>query len=231
MLSDSDCQVRRHLKGLRRCSGRLKRLVLLTPDDSHSNYIKQVLSKHSSLVLHLEWRNVYDYLSKSVGNTADRVFSKLVRQFLDQIHDCIFEQDYAGIIQKVRFGHKSGIYAETFIDELRGGEKGEWSCWDTPRKYEKLDGTGRKLMLYDRTRKAIVAEVEIRRVKRTNHSRGFPWSNFFAPGTLRVYPKSKWIPLDHILKILGFEKSGMTSHWNVTQEQYRLLTGAQKRRH
>src|SRR5208283_5429776 len=82
-LNDSDCQVCRHLKSLRRCPGRLKRLVLLTPDDSHSSYIKQILSKHNHNpgVLHLEWRSVYDYLSKSLGNGADRVFSKLVWQF------------------------------------------------------------------------------------------------------------------------------------------------------
>ncbi len=218
-LDHADCQVCRHLKGLRDCPGRLKRLVLLTPDDSRSSYMKRILSKHGhgSLVLHLEWRNVYDYLSKSLGNGADGIFSNLVRQFLDQIHDCIFEQDYAGIIQKIKFGHETGIYPNTYLDEITG-----WRDWNTPRKYEKLDGKGRKLMLYDKYR-GITAEVEIRKVERTR-AKYFPWSNSFAPGTLRVYPKSKWIPLDRILAVLGFEKSGMTSRWNVTQEQYRQLT-------
>ncbi len=200
----SDSQLRRHLRRLRNCRGRLKRLVLLTPDDSKSNYIKQIRSKYKPKVLHLEWRKVYGYLERSIDNGVTTTFSTLMHQFLEQIQDRIFEQDYAGIIQKVSFGEKSGIFADTFLNDLRSGE---WKYWDTPQKYEKLDGTGRKLMFYDGRRKAIVGEVEIRKVKRTNHSRDYPWTNYFAAGTLRVYPLSKQIPLDNVLRVLVSRKA------------------------
>jgi hypothetical protein len=218
-------QLRRHLKRLRTCKGRMKRLVLLTPDDGNSTYIKEIRAKYKPAVLHLEWRKVYDYLDRSATSSPNEIYSMLVRQFLQQIHDCIFDQDFAGIIQKVAFGDKSQIYSDTFIDELRSGAKGEWTYWDTPQKYEKLDGTGRKLMFYDRTRRAIVAEVEVRKVERTNHSRDFPWTNRFAKGTLRVYRKGKRIPLSHILTVSGYENftKAWSGHWNVTHEQYRLL--------
>ena len=230
--SVSDSQLSRHLRRLQNCRGRLKRLVLLTPDDSNSNYIKRVRSKFKPRVLHLQWRKVYDYLEGKAGKDATTTFSMLVRRFLEQIHDRIFEQDYAGIIQKVAFGEKANIYAETFLDDLRAGARGEWTYWNTPQKYEKLDGTGRKLMFYDKTYEtgvgdpgAIVGEVEIRKIKRTNQSRNFPWSNYLAPGTLRVYPKSMRIPRAHILGVPGFENfvRAWSGHWNVTHEQYRLL--------
>ena len=127
-----------------------------------------------------------------------------------------------GIIQKIAFGDWAGVDPDTFLGEMR---RGEWTAWNTPQKYEKLDGKGRKLMLYDRTREAIVAEVEIRKVEHTKNERDFPWTNFFAPDTLRVYPKSKQTPLGRILRIPGFENfgTGRSSHWNVTHEQYRQM--------
>ena len=121
---------------------------------------------------------------------------------------------------------KTQMFPETIIDELKGAERGEWRYRDTPQRYEKLDGKGRKLLLYDGKRKAIIAEAEIRSVKRTNHSRDFPWSNVLAPGKVRVYPTSKRIPIDHILTIPGFENfvRRTRGHWNLTHEQYRQLT-------
>ncbi len=221
-----NAEVRRRLRGLKGCPGRLKRVVLLTPDDGNSQYMKQFLSKYKPTVLHLGWKDVYDYLETAVGSGERTAFLELVNQFMERIRDQVFRYDYAGIIQKVAFGHKADLYAETFLDELRSGEKGGWSYWDTPRKYEKLDGTGRKLMLYDRTRQAIVAEAEIRKVERTNHSRDFPWSNHFAAGTLRRFHKP--IPLSRIRSIPGFEGFSMyrrdrTAYRNITREQYRQL--------
>ena len=173
----------------------------------------------------MEWRKVRDYLEHSIENAATTTFSSLVRHFVDQVQKRISEQDYAGIIQKVAFGNKAGLYAETFLDELKRGENGGWKYWDTPHKYEKLDGTGRKLMLYDRTRRAIVAEGEIRKVEKTSHSRDFPWTNHFATGTLQVYGESEWIPLDHIFTVPGYENfvTSWSGHWNVTHEQYKQL--------
>jgi len=227
-----DCQRKPKETCLQGCKCKLKRLVLLTPDDGNSEYIRQILSWHNRpkvrrrpKVLHLEWRKVYDYLGRSVRCGAPTTFSSLVRQFLDEIHDSIFEHDFVGIIQKVAFGDWADLHPETFIEDLESGARGKWRCWDTPQKYEKLDGKDRKLLLYDSKRKAIVAEAEIRKVKKTNHSRDFPWSNFIAPGKLRVYGKSKRIPLEHILTVPGYENfvRSWSGHWNVTHEQYRRL--------
>jgi hypothetical protein len=226
-------QVREHLKGLGRSREALKALVLLTPDDGNSNYIQQFLSSKSikqfcskdrrHRVLHLEWRRVYDHLEHSVSRRNALVFSRLVFQFLEQIHDRIFEQDFAGIIQKINF-KKGDIDPSTFLQDIE-----KWSCWHTPRKYEKLDGTGRKLLLYDgKQEKAIVAEVEIERVEQIHGGGDFPWRNEFVPNTLHVFTPP--ILLESIRKIPGFEDFGkpggidMTAYRNITREQYRLLT-------
>ena len=91
-----------------------------------------------------------------------------------------------------------------------------------------MDGTGRKLLLYDRTRQGITAEVEIRKVKRIKWARAYPWANIFAPGTLRVFEKP--IRLSRIRNMAGFEDFGKhrkdrTAYRNITHEQYRQLTG------
>jgi hypothetical protein len=115
----------------------------------------------------------------------------------------------------------SEVDPETYLKQMKAKE---WERWNTPRKYEKLDGTGRKLLLYDKTREAITVEVEIQSVSKTNESRSFPWTNVFVHDTLRVYRDV--IPLDSILRIPGFEnfKSGRSANWNVTREQYNQLT-------
>ncbi|MGD0340075.1 MAG: hypothetical protein ABSB78_14945 [Bacteroidota bacterium] len=169
--------------------------------------------------MHLGWKNVYDYLATAIKKSKQSVFVGLVLQFLEQIHDDIFKQDFAGIIQKVAFGDWAEVYPETWLKEIKEREN-----WDTPQKYEKLDGKGRKLLLYDRINKEIPIEVEIRKVKKTNHSRSFPWSNFFAPGKVHIFCRP--IKLERILEIPGFKNftKSRGSHWNITREQYRQLT-------
>ena len=148
----------------------------------------------------------------------------LIQQFLEQIYDCIFEQDFAGVIQKISFGDISEVYADQYIKEMRNDE---WDRWNTPRKYEKLDGTGRKLLLYDNSLQAITAEAEIQKVYKANESRAFPWTNIFVPKSLQVYETP--VPVARVIAIPGFEnfKSGRSANWNVTREQYRLLRGVQ----
>lgn len=214
-------QLRRHLKRLRNCRGRMKRLVLLTPDDSKSNYIREIRSKYKPMVLPLEWRRVYNFL-ESVPKRHGPVFGQLVSQFLSEIHDCIFDQDFVGIIQKMTFGDWSGVDHNTYLEEMK---KGEWKWWNTPRKYKKLNGTGRKLLLYDKTREAITVEVEIAKVEETKQEKDFPWRNTFVRDTLQF--DEKLIPLKRIVKVPGFENfvSARAPYRNVTHEQYRLLKG------
>ena len=132
----------------------------------------------------------------------------------------IFEQDFVAVIVKIAFGDNSGVYPDKYLNEMR---EGKWKNWRTPSKYKKLDGTGRKLLLYDRTRQAITLEVEISEVKKTDEYKEYPWSNKFAPGSLKVYKNP--IEVANIEKIERFEKYRISrsAHRNLTHEQYRQL--------
>ena len=99
-----------------RIARKFKRLVLLTPDDSNSAYIKGFRSLDPTRILHLEWRRVYEFLKKHQDDMG-AVFSELTDQFLDLIHDTVFEQDIVGVILFIRFGKQSGIDPNTYLDE------------------------------------------------------------------------------------------------------------------
>jgi len=219
-------QIRAHLKRLQKNHHeRLKRLVLLTPDDSNSRYIKEFLKLDSTRLLHLGWKQVYDSLLKSGRSPPSTAYTELVRQFLEQIKDMVFDQDLAGLILKIHFGADSGVYDDKYLMEMKAGQ---WKRWHTPRECKSLDGTGRKLMLYDRTRKGITVEVEIAKVKRSKRDRLFPWANIFAPSTLRCFEKP--IGLSRIRNIKGFDDFGKhrkdrNAYRNITHEQYRQLKG------
>ena len=218
-------QVRRHLKELDRRPGRLKRLVLLTPDDGESSYIKGFLKLDATRILHLSWKRVCDFLRESVRNKPRSVFSMLVSQFLEHIQEKIFEQDMAGVITKIAFDKYSEVFPTTtaehtgYLDALPTDKQ-----WNTPRLYKELDGKGRKLLLYDRCAKSITAEVEIKKVKKDirRYGKAFPWSNVFA-GKPTIFPSP--ISLAHIQSIRGFENFGKdrSPYRNVTCEQYGRL--------
>jgi hypothetical protein len=217
-----DEQVHRRLCELERSKKKLKRLVLLTPDDSNSAYIKRFRSLDPTRILHLEWRRVYEFMLKHKDDLGP-VFAELVDQFLDLIHDTVFEQDIVGVILFIRFGKKSGIDPNTYLKEI---ENEPWDSWSTPPKeYKGLDGTGRKLLLYDKTRQAITVVGEILKRRRTNYYADYPWTHFFAPGTLRILDPA--IPVREIHRLEGFKYLGKCQNacWNVTQEEYRRLMG------
>jgi hypothetical protein len=214
-------QLRRHLRYLTGCPERTKVLIVLTPDDTNSDFIQGFLDSFRSRkhrVVHLEWQRVYEFLSRRTkGRTS--VFREVAFQYLRRVHDRIFDQDFGGIIQKISFGPTSGVDAETYLGEIKS-----WRYWDTPRKYEKLVGTGRRLLLYDRTKQAITAAAEIRSVKRTSNRGSFPFRNTFA-GSAEVLKQQ--IPLAKIREIPGFENFGKKGdrppYRNITREQCRQL--------
>lgn len=214
-------QIEEHLKQLHSGSQTLKKLVLLTPDDSNSNYIRKYCPRDSDSILHAEWKRVYDFLKDFVREQLPGVFSELIRQFCIEIHDTVFKQDIAGIIQKIQFGDTSEVYAGSYIDQMRAGE---WDRWNTPREYKDLDGTGRKLMLYDRDRQGITVEVEIMKVERNDLDPKYPWANEFAPGTLKFFEPA--IPLSRIEDLEGFKnfRAHRGAFRKVTHQQYRKLT-------
>lgn len=222
-------QIDRHLKNLRSCPQSLRCLILLTPDDNSSSYVQQFCQQYCScdkeLILHLGWKRVYDLLERSIANREPCVFSELVGQFLERIREIVFKQDIAGGIVKIRFGDESEVYAYSYLDEMKDGK---WTRWNTPRKYRNLDGKGRKLLLYDRTRQGITAEVEIKEVKRTDMDPGYPWTNEFVLETLRFFEPP--ISLDRIQSIVGFESFGRdrSPYRNITREKYQELTREQQ---
>lgn len=205
----------------------LKRLVLLTPDDGHNKSLQQFVSLEPNCVVHRGWMSVYKVFEDSIGGTTSGVFAELVRQFLNRIRDNVFNQDMAGIIMKIDFGDKSTVYVDRYLDEFATGI---WTVWNTPREYKQLDGTGRKMLFYDRERQGITAEVEIQKVTRTDSEPDYPWSNEFAPGTVRIFDQP--IPVSRIRSIQGFEGFGLykkdrSAYRNITREQYRELTNDQ----
>jgi len=218
-------QIDAHLKSLSGSPKKLKRLLLLTPDDSNSSYINQFVSKDPR-IRHLAWRAVYDFLEDFVKNKPPSVFSKLVVQFRERIHDKVFEEDYAGIIQTIQFGEKSGVYPDSYLTELKTGEFS--TRWNTPDRYKELDGPGRKLMLYVR-RQGITVEVEIKEVKSNDTEPDFPFTNVFEPSTLRFFEPP--IPLNRIRGVKGLENfaKGQSAFRNITHEHYRKLTEGMKK--
>ncbi len=137
-------------------------------------------------------------------------------------------QDIIAVIVKIDFGDKSEVYPDKYIDEMK---RGEWTKWNTPRKYKYLEGKGKKLILYDRELKALTVEVEIQEVNNTNDELEYPWCNKFALGTLKVYQKP--IPIENLRSINGFEnfsvyRKDRSSHRNLTQEQYAKLIGSEE---
>ena len=215
-------QIDRHLKVFANDNHERQVLVLLTPDDSNSNYVRNYVQINDKIIKHLAWKNVYDYLKLYVSN-KDGVFKTIVEQYLDIIRDSIFEQDIVGIILKVDFGNKSEVYQNKYIEEIR---RREWKDWKTPRKYKSLDGTGRKLLLYDKYVKAITVEVEIKEVKETNEELDYPWSNYLVLDKSVIFPKP--IKINYIQQLAGFEKfatkeGGQTPYRNLTHDQYNQL--------
>jgi len=186
-------------------------------------YINKFLSRDDDLVIRVAWRRVFDFLSNSVESCDSCVFSNVKRQFLERIRTMVFEQDFAGIISKIQFGELSEVYEDKYLNEM---EAGDWTQWNTPREYKKLDGTGRKLLLYDKTRHGITMEVEIEEVKRMNEEIAYPWTNIFAPNTLRFFEPP--VSLNHIRSVSGLHSFGkrQSPYQNITHEQYRLLTAA-----
>lgn len=219
----ADTQIRRRLRELKRCRGRMKRVVLLTPDDSKSIYIKRILKRWPKVV-HIGWMRIFRLLTSFASGKG--TFAALVKQYLERIQNQIFQQDYAGVITKVAFNDHTEVLEESYLGELK---RDEWESWSTPRPYKELDGTGRKLLLYQRPSQhprsgGITAEVEIKKVV-NDYRRRFPSRNVFAAKP-RVF--SRTIPLTHIRSIEGFEDFGKyrkdrSPYRNITREQYAKL--------
>ncbi|MFO0803000.1 MAG: hypothetical protein U0791_07755 [Gemmataceae bacterium] len=209
--------LKQHLHKLALCSEPNKKLVLLTPDDGSSRYISSFRMLDSTRVEHVSWMQVYTFLEHFAEERPGPVHTQLILQFLDVIRDTVFRQDIAGIIATLSFGDHSGVNAETYLEEM--DQQGKWIRYRTPKEYKQLSGTRRKLLLYDPKRKAITVVVEISEVTQTDDHPRFPWSNYFADGTLKVlrHPISR----DLIKLIPGLETfgKGRSPFRKITHEQ------------
>ena len=119
--------------------------------------------------MHLEWRRVHDYLKDSATNPETTMFSRLVSQFLEQIHDRIFEQDFAGIVQKIAFGVHAGVYPESYLDEVKRRDR-----WNTPRRYEKLEQDREKAVALRQRTPGDYGRGRDRKSRRDEKGTGFP---------------------------------------------------------
>jgi hypothetical protein len=121
------------IRELKKCSGRLKRMVFLTPDDAGSTYVKEFFSHYQPTVLHLAWTDVSGFLERSILHRKG-TFSELVRQFVSRIKEQILEQDFAGVITKIAFGPRTGVFSKRYLRELP-----EERCWNTPSGPSRLN--------------------------------------------------------------------------------------------
>jgi len=134
-------QVQWHLEYLKKRTG-LKKLILLTPDDSASQYVDQFVSLDPEQIQHLEWKTVYAFLDQLLTKQNGSVFIRLVQQFLERIRHRVFEQDIAGVIFKISFEKAADVGKATYIEEMANGD---WKAWNTPRqakiKADRLNST------------------------------------------------------------------------------------------
>lgn len=210
-------QIKLHLKHIKKIGKKTKGLILLTPDNSESRYIKQYKSIEP-IIHHLNWRRVYDYLKNYIENKHQSLFKEIISQYLTLVHDIIFEQDIVAVIAKMNFSDESGVKPNEYLKEMR---RGEWSDWGTPTEYKNLDGTGRKLILYDPSRRALTVEAEIRRVVKERGK--YPWRNKFINKHPKIYDRP--IPVKILEKIKKFENFSKcrASHMNLTHDEYNEL--------
>jgi len=226
-------QIKRHLENLAKYSQKIKKLILLTPDASESNYIQNFISLSRAEIVHLPWSSVISFFQNYISDNI--IFVNLLNEYINEIKDEISEQDIAAVIVKIAFGDKSGVYSESYLDEFKNGE---WAVWHTPNEYKELDGKGKKLILYDKN-KGLVLEVEIQNVEEIADRVNYRWGNKFVNDSIKIYGTP--IPLKTILNIppttydkyrmkkdgkshgfCNFKKS-QTPNWNLTREQYHWL--------
>lgn len=216
-------QIKNHLKILNRTKKRKKMLILLTPDDSTSGYIKKFIGKNKSIT-HLQWKKVYDFFASNFAKTKNNVLKELMINFNKAIENRILSQDFAAVILKIDFSSKSGVKKDTYLQELKDGK---WKNWPTPREYKQLNGQGRKLLLYDKYKQAVTAEVEIEEVsinkyRKQKKNERYIYNNKFNMESIKVFKRP--IPASDIRKIPGFEifalSNERTGIRNVTRSQY-----------
>ena len=224
-----DDQNRRHLKrAVYPCHSKLKKLVVLTPDDGCSDFLKQRIAVDPTFIIHLRWMDVRDYLRSAKSSRWENiVLGKLVEEFVDVINETIEEQDYMGIIQKVAFNENVGLLCpKDCIEQLMKYDEG----WGLPKKRNELDGKGRKLLIYSSVPKTVFCEAEVAGCEEDRREASFPWRYQVKPGSVVEFVPP--IPLAKIEELPNFKNFGKRriAYSNLLRGEYKQLTSGVTRR-
>jgi len=228
-------QIKGHLKrAIGPAREKTKKLVLLTPDDPTSDFLKATISIDPSVIIHLRWKDVRDFLNGHVRQLHDSVLNKLVAEYVDVIKTTIEQQDYIGIIQKVAFTKKTGLSCpKDCVRELLKPHG-----WGLPKKRNELDGMGRKLLIYSRKAEAqgrkspaILYEAEVLGCKEdANYEPDFPYR--YAINADSVVEFDPPISLKKVAELGRFRNFGVrqNAYSNLLRTEYEKLTAGVKKR-
>jgi hypothetical protein len=228
-------QIKEHLeRAIRPGPEKIKKLVLLTPDDPSSDFLKARISIDPAVIIHLRWKDVRDYLYHNVRQLQDSVLDKLVAEYIDVINTTIEEQDYIGIIQKIAFTKKTGMSCpKDCVRELLKPQG-----WGLPKKRNELDGKGRMLLIYSRNadfqgRKspAILYEAEVLGCKEdATYEPDFPCRYEINAGSVVEFDPP--ISLEKVTQLGRFSNFGVrqNAYSNLLRIEYEKLTGGVNKR-
>lgn len=222
-------QIRQHLKwAVYPCKSNVKKLVVLTPDDGCSDFLKEQLAVDPEFIIQLRWMDVRDYLVRESAKWKGRVLGRLIEEYVAVINETIEKQDYIGIIQKVAFNTKTELSCpKDCIEQLMKPDEG----WGLPKKRNELDGECRKLLIYSSVPKAVLYEAIVAGCKEDRQDASFPWRYQVKRGSVAEFVPP--IPLAKIEELPRFKNFGKrrNAYSNLLRSEYRQLTaGVTKRR-
>lgn len=133
-----------------------------------------------------------------------------------------------GIIMKLSFGTISGLYPDTYLQELFERANSD-RLWNLPSEPKALVGGGKKILLYDKNRKGITAEFIVEKIVKTDIEPAFPWSCYIVPESVKKFVPQ--IDIEFIGTIEGLESfsSNRAPYRNLTEIQYSQLQSIYKR--
>ena len=225
-------QIEHHLNSVRGRTESTKKLVLLTPDDRDSQFVKDLLAIAPDMLLALQWKEVYKYFQGEREQFQDGVFGMLIGQYLDFINKTIFDQDCVGYIMKMRFDPPNtgtGVTADNYIGLITAKD----ASWGLSKERKELKTPRRRLLLFDPKEQAITVEMEIERTEnRPDIEADFPYRNVIKAGSQMRFARPILVRSIEECggKLSNFKKRGArTALWRLLARQYDQLTQGVKK--
>ena len=226
-------QIEHHLVSVRSRTERTKKLVLLTPDDRDSRFVKDLLAIEPEMLLPLQWKEVFKHFQGEREHLKAGVFGELIGQYLDFIKQRIFEQDCVGYIMKMRFDTRdtgTGLTEDRYIEHITAKD----ASWGLAKEHKELKTPRRRLLLFDPKKQAITVEMEIERTEKRpdtekppDTEKGYPFRNVIKAGSqMRFDPPILVRSIEECGgKLRNFKKRGArTAYWRLLARQYDQLT-------